>query len=326
MHSQKLHQWEHDHTFGQDQRRQGERRTLIVIVLTATMMFLEISVGVVSGSMALLADGLHMGSHTVALGISAVAYRYARLHARDPRFAFGTGKVNALGGFTGAVLLGVFALLMAFESFERLANPVAIAFNEAIIVAVLGLIVNGISIVALGAHSHSDASAGHDHDHDHHHHDQNLRSAYLHVLADALTSFLAIFALLSARFFGLVWMDPLMGVVGACLVTRWSWSLLRETTAVLLDHQAPEPIRQAVRDAVEKDGDDRVTDLHVWSVAPGQYAAILGLVTHAPQTADAYKRRLPANLGLAHTSIEVHHCDDPHEDPHGLHQVPAHAH
>ena len=299
MHTESISEWQHQHTFGQDAPRAGESRTLAVIALTATMMVLEVAVGVVSGSMALLADGLHMASHASALGITALAYSYTRRHASDPRFSFGSGKVNSLAGFTGALLLGAFALLMATESIDRLLNPTEISFGGAIVVAVLGLVVNGVCVLALDVHEH---------DGERHHHDHNLRSAYLHVLADALTSVLAIVALLSAKFFGLVWMDPLMGLVGALLVSRWSWGLLRESSAVLLDHQAPDSVHTAIRDALESEAGDRISDLHVWAIAPGRYAAIIGIVTHAPKSAETYRMLLPENLQLAHTSIEVHHC------------------
>ncbi|MGB5607249.1 MAG: CDF family Co(II)/Ni(II) efflux transporter DmeF, partial [Gammaproteobacteria bacterium] len=242
MHTKTTRQWQHDHIFGQDKVRPGERRTLWVILITATMMVIEITAGLVYGSMALLADGLHMASHTAALGITTIAYVYTRRCAADSRFCFGTGKVNAFAGYTSAVLLALFALLMAWESINRLFNPVEIAFNQAIVVAVLGLIVNGVSMIMLGGHHH-----GHDHEHQHadpHHHrhehtDHNLRAAYLHVLADALTSLLAIFALLAGKFMGLNWMDPVMGIVGAILVARWSLGLIRDTSGILLDHQAP---------------------------------------------------------------------------------------
>jgi len=297
MHTQSIHPWQHDHRFGQELRRPGERRTLIVVVLTGLMMIVEIIAGLTFGSMALLADGLHMASHTAALGISVIAYWYARRRASDPRFSFGTGKVNSLAGFAGAILLVGFAVLMATESLERLANPVPIAFGEAIAVAVGGLLVNAFSGVLLHA--------------EHDHHDHNLRSAYLHVLADALTSFLAIFALLSAKFFGFVWMDPLMGIVGAVLVTRWSWGLLRQTSRVLLDYQAPEALREAIRNAIESQGDERVADLHVWAIGPAIYAAVVGLVANEPKSADFYKKLLPAKLGVVHVSIEVHDCSNP---------------
>lgn len=307
----------HSHTFGQDRKRPGENRTFIVIVVTAAMMVVEIATGMLFGSMALLADGLHMASHAAALSINAFAYVYARRHADDRRFSFGTGKVNALGGFSGAVLLAVFAVMMAVESFARLVNPVAIAFNQAIAVAVIGLIVNGLSMLILDPkvghhHGHDqDHQNDYDHEHDdagHHHgqgHDHNLRSAYLHVLADALTSLLAIFALLAAKYFGLIWMDPLMGIVGAVMVSRWSIGLLASTSRVLLDRQAPAPIRQKIVDALEKAGDARVADLHLWAVGPEIYAAIVSLQTKRPQPPGVYKQRISTGLKLVHVTVEV---------------------
>ncbi len=297
MHTHSTAAWRHPHTFGQDRPRDAERRTLLVLALTVATMALEVTAGLAFGSVALLADGLHMGSHATALGINAFAYIYARRHAADPRFTFGTGKVNALGGYTGAVLLAAFALAMVWESVTRLLAPVEIAFGWAIAVAAVGLAVNAVSVLLLGVHDHGHSHDGHhhheydddgdDHDHHHRHHghgDLNLRSAYLHVLADALTSVLAIAALLAGKFLGAWWMDPLMGLLGAALVTRWSWGLLRDTGRLLLDHQAPRPIQRAVREAIEDVADNRLYDLHIWSVAPGAYAAVLGVVTHAPRS------------------------------------------
>ncbi len=305
------HHSQHDHVFGQDRVRPGERRTLWVILITATMMVIEIAAGLVYGSMALLADGLHMGSHTAALGITTIAYVYTRRCAADSRFCFGTGKVNAFAGYTSAVLLALFALLMAWESVNRLFNPVGIAFNQAIVVAVLGLIVNGVSMIMLGGH-------GHDHDHDHphadpHHHDHahtdhNLRAAYLHVLADALTSLLAIFALLAGKYLGLNWMDPVMGIVGAILVARWSVGLIRDTSGVLLDHQAPAVMLEQIRAAIEGVDDNRITDLHIWSIGPGIYSATICLVSDAPRPPEHYKSLIPGDLGIVHTIVEFHHC------------------
>ena len=309
MHTQSVDRWQHDHIFGQDQQRVGEKRTLIVIAVTATMMVVEITTGIMFGSMALLADGLHMGSHSVALLIALFAYIYARRHAKDGRFSFGTGKTNALAGFTGAVLLAMFALMMAWESFDRLLDPVEIAFNQAILVAVLGLIVNGASVFILDAGHHH----GHSHDHDHSHHaeDHNLRSAYLHVMADALTSVLAIGALLMGKFFGWNWMDPIMGVVGAILVARWSIGLLRMSAGVLLDHQAPEELRTRVTQAVEAEAGNRVADLHVWSIGPGLWSAEIVVVTHEPQSPDHYRTLIPPELKLVHVLVEVQACPGP---------------
>jgi cation diffusion facilitator family transporter len=325
MHADNLHRWQHDHRFGQDRRRPGEARTLIVIAITAAMMLVEIAAGIVDGSMALLADGLHMASHAVALGITAFAYRYARVNAASPQYSFGTGKVNALGGFTGALLLAMFALLMAVESVLRIVHPVDIVFNQAILVAVLGLLVNGVSALVLDvADPHHDESGqphdrDHGHDHVHQHHDHNLKSAYLHVLADALTSILAIGALLVAKYLGQVWMDPAMGIVGALLVGRWSFGLLRTTSGILLDRQAPSRLLEQIRAPLEADGDTRVTDLHVWSIGPAIYSAQISVVAHERVPPEEYKARLPDSLGLVHVSVEVHPCE--HTTDAGRHGV-----
>jgi len=307
----------HEHVFGQDQPTASERRTIVVVVITAITMGVEIGAGMVYGSMALLADGLHMASHTVALGIAAFAYRYARKHAADPRFSFGTGKVNALAGYSGAVLLGVFALGMAAESIERFVNPVEIAINQALIVAVLGLLINGGSVLILGIKGHADHHHDHDdhgHKHPHHHHDHNFRSAYFHVLADALTSVLAIAALLAAKYFGQTWLDPFMGVVGAILVARWSMGLLRDSGRVLLDRQASDAVLSKIRESIEgPNSKDKVADLHVWSIGPGRRAAIIAIETASPHDLEDCRARLPQNLGLQHVTIEVcmHKC--PHQ-------------
>jgi cation diffusion facilitator family transporter len=308
MHPVSLHRWQHSHTFGQDQRQPGEARTLMVIALTAATMVLEVAAGLAFGSMALLADGLHMASHATALGISAVAYIHARRHAHDANYSFGTGKINALGGFTGAVLLAVFALMMAWESSARILHPVQISFNQAILVAVLGLLVNGASVLILGhqsPHEHHDSHAPADL---HHNHDHNLRAAYLHVLADALTSLLAIFALLGGKYVGLVWLDPVIGIVGAVTVSRWSLGLLSATSSVLLDRQGHQDLLALVKDRLECDGDCRVADLHLWSVGPGLYAAIVSVVAENPKPPERYKQMIPSSLGFVHVSVEVHQC------------------
>jgi cation diffusion facilitator family transporter len=317
MHFENLSLWQHSHTFGQELKRSGESRTILVAALTGVMMAVEIATGIIYGSMALLADGLHMASHAAALGINVFAYIYARRHAHDPRYSFGTGKINALGGFTGGVLLAVLAIIMAAESGKRIIHPVAIAFDQAILVAILGLIVNGASVFILGNsrnhnHSHDDEK---NHDHDHGHHDHNLRSAYLHVLADALTSVLAILALLSAKYMGLTWMDPLMGIIGAVLVTRWSLGLLRATGSILLDRQAPGDIQTKIRESLERHDDNRVADLHLWTVGPNLYSLIVAVVTKNPREPEYYKRLLPPQIKLAHITIEVHRCSD-----HGVHE------
>ena len=301
MHFHNLDHWEHDHVFGQHKVRPGERRTLLVIALTGAMMVVEIAAGIAFGSMALLADGLHMASHAVALGINAFAYVYARRHARDTRYNFGTGKVNALGGFSGAVLLALFALLMVWESITRLVQPVEISYNLAIGVAILGLVVNGVCVFILGGGERGHAGGHHPDQHDH-----NLKSAYLHVMADALTSVLAIIALLTAKYLGSNWIDPAMGIIGAILVARWSIGLLRAASHVLLDKQGPEHIRRKIMECIEEDGDSRIADLHLWSIGPNLYSVVMTVVAHAPTSPDEYKVRMPKDLGIEHVSIEVH--------------------
>ena len=307
MNQQKLESLNHSHSFGQEQKRKGENRTLIVIAITGVMMVVEIVAGLVYGSMALYADGLHMASHTVALGITAFAYIYARRYAHDERYSFGTGKVNSLGGFTGAILLAVFALMMAWESVVRLINPVEIAYNQAILVAIIGLVVNVVSMMILGHEHIHDHDHDHDHEHKHHHHDHNLRSAYLHVLADALTSLLAIVALLTAKYFGVIWMDPLMGLVGAVLVSRWSWGLIKASSGVLLDKQAPEELQRKVKQIIEQQQDNRVLDLHIWSIGPSIYAVELVIFSAESKDPEYYRSLLSQGLGLVHITIEVHH-------------------
>jgi cation diffusion facilitator family transporter len=301
MHTESVERWVHDHTFGQDQRKSAERRTLAVSVVTVLTMIVEIGAGLAFGSMALLADGLHMGSHASALAISVFAYRYTRTHATDARFNFGTGKVSSLAGFTSATILALIAMAMIWESIGRFLSPVAIRFNQAILVALLGLIVNGACLAILGGHG----SFRHDH---HDHHDHNFRSAYLHVLADALTSVLAIFALLFGKYLGQPWLDPFMGLVGAALVVRWSWGFLRSSARVLLDLQAPDEVLASIRKAIESEGDNRVSDLHVWSVGPGIHAAEIAIVSSRPLAPDDYYKLLPGELGLVHVTVETHRC------------------
>jgi cation diffusion facilitator family transporter len=306
MNSETITKWEHEHSFGQDKKKPGEFRTIIVIVITTAMMMVEIAAGIIFGSMALLADGLHMASHAAALGISVFAYVYARKHAHDKAFSFGTGKVNALGGFTGAVLLVLFAFLMVTESIHRLVSPVAISFNQAIIVAVVGLIVNGASVFILG---HEGEHHHHGEGQDYHHHDHNLRAAYFHVLADALTSVLAIVALLAAKYYGLVWMDPLMGIVGAILVTKWSVGLLRQTSGDLLDKQGPETLRTTIRERIESVDETRVVDFHLWSIGPNIYATAITIVTPTPMSPEFYKELFREIPVVVHSTVEIHQLE-----------------
>jgi cation diffusion facilitator family transporter len=310
MHNQSIANWQHEHTFEQDKKKVGEKKTFIVIGITAAMMAVEIIAGIYYGSMALLADGIHMGTHAAALGISAAAYLYARKRAADKRFNFGTGKVNALAGYTSAILLAMFAILMIWESIERFLTPVDIAFNQAIWVAVVGLVVNVVCVWFLNdnQHSHGPDQDNSIHEHSHTHADHNLRSAYLHVLADTLTSLLAIFALLGGKYLGFTWMDPFMGIVGGVLVARWSIDLIRVASTVLLDHQGPKVIRNKVIDTIESVDGDRVTDFHMWSIGSGIYAASLSVVTNSDKTSADIRKSIPEKIGIVHTTIEVLRC------------------
>lgn len=304
MHTDQSETWSHDHVFDQDQQRAGERRTLLIVIITAIMMVVEIAAGLVYGSMALLADGLHMGSHAAALGIAVFAYMISRRMAADRRFSFGVGKINSLAGFASAVMLLGFALVMVIESTDRLINPLTIAFDQALIVAVLGLIVNGVSAWVLVSTPHEH---GHSHGHDRHdHHDHNLRAAYLHVLADALTSLLAIAALLAGKYMGAMWLDPVMGIVGAILVARWSYGLIRDTAKVLLDRQVEGDHVAGLRESIEERSNDRVADLHVWSIGHGIYAAEIAVVSDDPKSPDQYKLLIPTHLKIVHATVEVH--------------------
>ena len=305
MHLHTLENWQHSHDFSVKNSK-GEKRTRYVLVLTATTMVVEIFAGSVFGSMALLADGWHMGTHVAAFMIAIFAYRYARKHANSPVYSFGTGKVNVLGGFASAIALAVVALVMFVESIQRIIEPHSIQFNEAIFVACVGLFINVISAFLLkDDHSHS-----HHHDHDHHH-DHNLRAAYFHVLADAMTSLLAIIALLSGKFLGWNWLDPMMGIVGAVIITRWSYVLLNQTSPILLDASIEDDYQQAIKETIERDSDNRVSDIHVWKVGANHYAAIIALVTHFPNSAEHYKQLLKRFDKLSHITIEVNERKEP---------------
>ena len=276
------------------------RRTMFVIVLTAVMMVVEIVAGTIYGSMALVADGWHMSTHAAAMLIAALAYVFARRQAHNPRFTFGTGKVGDLAAFASAVILAIVAIYIGWESSVRLMNPVAINFREAAIIAVVGLGVNLASAWLL----HDGGHDAHDHAHGHGH-DNNLRAAYVHVLADALTSVLAIFALVMGAIYGLRWIDPLMGIVGALVIARWSWTLIRDAGRVLVDYvPSGEDLPDEIRDAVQTDK-DVITDLHVWQVGPGHHAAIVALKSSAPATPETYKSKLAHIHDLSHVTIEV---------------------
>ena len=302
----------HDHFFLGSDHQRNERKVWLVIALTASMMLVEIVAGTLYGSMALVADGWHMSTHAGAMLIAVLAYRFARRHAGNPRFTFGTGKLGDLAGFASAIVLALVALLIGWESLVRLTQPIHIDFNQAIAVAVVGLGVNLVCAWLLkDDHAHH-----HHHGHEHHHsndehhapgkgRDNNLRAAYLHVLADALTSVLAIVALLLGRSYGWSWADPAMGVVGALVIARWSWGLIRDSGSVLLDAAAEgQDVRQEIREAMAPTG-SQVTDLHVWQVGPGHFAAIVSLMAREPREPAHYKALLAHIHELSHVTVEV---------------------
>lgn len=295
----------HDHVFLGSSHDENARRTLWVVALTAVMMVGEIVAGYLTGSMALLADGFHMATHAGALSVAAAAYAYAKRHATSSRFSFGTGKVGDLAGFASALVLGLIALGIGVESVLRLFQPITVAFGTATWIACVGLAVNVASALLLSGGHHHHHGHGQDDDHHHHHQgqDNNLRSAYVHVVADALTSVFAIIALLSGRYLGLVWMDPVMGIVGGVVIARWSWTLMRDTAAVLLD-SADNHVAEEVRELVEAHGDAKITDLHVWRVGPEAHAAIVEVVGNV-SLVDLRQRLRPVHE-IEHLTVAVH--------------------
>ena len=314
MHSHSIDQWTHDHVFLGSEHAHHERRTWFVVALTTLMMVGEITVGWFSGSMALLADGWHMATHAAALGIAALAYLFARRQASNSHFTFGTGKFGDLAAFSSAIILTMIAVQIAYESAVRLFNPVPIAYGEAIAVAILGLAVNLVSAWLLrDDHDHHHGHGHHHDDHGHHHHDNNLRAAYVHVLADAATSILAIAALVVAMYSQWVWTDPLVGIFGSVVIASWAYGLLRASGAVLLDVNADKNLESVIRDRLETKG-DRVTDLHLWQVGPGHRAAVISVISDHPLPPATYKRRLGGLRGLSHVTVEVETC--PHEHAH----------
>lgn len=305
----------HSHVFLGSAHDENQRRTISVVILTVVMMFGEIIAGYITRSMALLADGFHMATHAVALGVAAAAYAYARRHAANARYSFGTGKVGDLSGFASALVLGIIAIGIGVESVDRLIDPVAVDFGSATLVAVIGLIVNIVSAFLLGAgHSHGHGH-GHDHGHSHHHHthnghaakghahkDNNFRAAYVHVLADALTSVMAIIALLAGRYLGWVWMDPAIGIVGAIVIAHWAMTLMRDTAAVLLD-ETDHKVAEEVRALVEGPGDATINDLHVWRVGPEHHAAIVDVSSNT--CCETLRARLAPVHEIAHLTVAV---------------------
>lgn len=303
MHPKDVSRWKHSHNFAADSSV-AERRTRLVIVITAVMMVVEITAGILYNSMALLADGWHMSTHVAAFLITALAYHLSRKHAHNEKYSFGTGKMGVLGGFASAVVLAVIAVLMAAESAHRILVPAEIRFNQAILVAVVGLVVNLVcALIFKDAHHHHDHHQGHGHGH---HQDLNLRAAYLHVLADALTSLTAIVALISGKYFGWAWLDPAMGIVGSLIVGSWAYGLIRDTSGILLD-RTPESsdLPVEIRRAVESDGDSHVADLHVWQISPGKFSAIVSIVAQAPKDVEIYREMFREHSELVHVSVEV---------------------
>jgi cation diffusion facilitator family transporter len=317
MHTHSIEPWQHSHVFLGAKHDRHERRTFLVVALTVVMMLAEIVGGTLFGSMAVVADGWHMSTHAAALSIAAFAYRFARRHAHDPRFCFGTGKLGELAAFASAVILALVAGLIGYEAVMRLTAPIVIHFREAIPLAVVGLLVNLASAWLLADHDHHHGHGhehGHDHDHEHHHHhhhghDSNIRAAYVHVLADALTSVLAIVALTCGFVFGWVWLDPLMALVGVVVILSWSLRLIRSAGAVLLDMVPDRHLAGHIREHLEVDG-DRVSDLHLWRLGPGHVGLIAAVVSDRPQAPNVYKARLAGIAGLSHVTVEVHRCPD----------------
>ncbi|HEX4555673.1 MAG TPA: CDF family Co(II)/Ni(II) efflux transporter DmeF [Xanthobacteraceae bacterium] len=322
----------HRHVFLGAGHARNERRTWAVIALCTVMMVAEIAGGLAFGSIALVADGLHMSTHAAALLLAALAYSYARRHADDARFSFGTGKLGDLAGYTSAVVLAMIAILIGYESVMRLVSPVAIRYDEAIAIATIGLFVNVASVFLLGTgghdhehghtHGHTHGHAHHDHDdgpghHDGHHHghphdrthrDNNLRAAVIHVIADAAVSVLVIAGLLLARFLGWVWMDPVAGLLGAMVIASWAYGLVRDTGSILLDMTHDRNMAENIRMAIERDG-DILCDLHLWRLGPGHVGAIVSITTAAPRPPAFYRERLASFPALSHVTIEVHPRD-----------------
>lgn len=322
MHTENLTPWVHDHRYPTDDTQRAERSTRVVMWITLVAMVAEIAGGWWFNSMALMADGWHMSSHAVAIGLSAAAYAAARRYASDPRFAFGTWKIEILAGFASAIFLLGVAMLMVVGSVERLLSPQPIHYREAVVVAVLGLLVNlGCAVILGRAHHHGDhhghghAHQGHDHDHPHaDHKDLNLQSAYVHVVADAATSVLAIVALVGGWMYGWSWLDPFMGIGGAVLVAWWAKGLVADTAKVLLDREMDHPVVDEIREVIERKDDPaetRITDLHVWRIGKGIYACALTVVTHdRALTPELLRQRLAVHEEVVHSTIEIHLCPD----------------
>lgn len=312
MHREQIESWQHHHIFNVE-KKSIEKSTFIVVIITFITMIAEIFFGWMSNSMALLADGWHMGTHAFALGISLMAYMMARKYAKDQSFTFGTWKIEILGAYTSAIVLGLVGLIMVYSSVQRILHPLSIYYNQALLIALIGFSVNVVCAVILnnGGHAHEHAHHHEDdkhHDHNHQHEDLNFKSAYLHVVADALTSIMAIAALVGAKYFNFVWLDPFMGIVGAGLIIHWSFMLLKKTGSILLEREIDNPIIEEIKNEIESDGDSIISDLHIWKVAQNKYACIVSLVTGNNYSLLDYKTRLAKVPELAHVTIEVNDC------------------
>lgn len=314
MHRHQIELWQHQHIFNSE-KKVAEKKIIIVVIITFITMIAEILVGWMSNSMALLADGWHMGTHAFALGITLMAYILARKYSTDESFTFGTWKIEILGAYTSAIVLGMVGVIMVFSSLERLLHPLTIHYDEALFVAIIGLIVNLVCAFILNVKGRAANHGRHEHHHgyDHAHaqdthEDLNLKSAYLHIVADALTSVLAILALLGAKYLNYNWLDPFMGIVGAMLILRWSASLIRTTSHILLEREMDYSIVAAIKSQIESDADTKISDLHVWKVAQDKYACIISLVTGKEHTVEEYKQRLARLPELVHVTIEKNIC------------------
>lgn len=308
--------WKHRHDFTLGCEHESERRTLYVVALTSAMMVTEIICGWLFNSMAVLADGWHMSTHALALAAGYFAYRFARTHKEHPAFSFGTGKVHALGGYTSAIFLALVAAIVFGESLWRLIYPEPIQYNEALLVACLGFVVNMVSVwlLHIGSDHHHELHHDHDHNHTHdhshdhgHHHDSNLKAAYAHVVLDAMTSVLAVIGLLVAKYAGWTRIDPMIGIIGAGIIAQWAYQLICNSASVLIDRQPDAALAREIRTRIEADGDSQIADLHVWPVAPGRVAAIVSIVAHDPHPIDYYKEKLH-HMPLDHITIEVNQC------------------
>ncbi len=310
MHENQLKKWQHEHSFSMN-KKHLEKVTLIVVIITFAMMIAEILFGWLANSIVLLADGWHMGTHAFALAISVIAYKLSRKNSNNNQFTFGTWKIEILGAYSSAIILGLIALIIIYKSADRLLYPLKIGYNEAIIVAIIGLVVNLVCVAILNAgysSHHRYTHEHHKHNHKHNHDDLNLKSAYLHVLADSLTSVFAIIALLGAKYFNLNWLDPIMGIFGAVLIARWSILLLKDSSRILLDYESYPELSNEIKEIIESDGNSKICDLHLLQVSDEHYTCIISILTSKKYSIEHYKKRLKKIHELAHITVEINEC------------------